>query len=129
MPNVTEITTLPPQGQHRAFTLKQGLLERQHELRNDVHNRRLQDDQAQALLQTQSETLVRTDAALARLDAGGYGLCAECAREIATRRLVALPFAERCQACEEKGEESQGDAHQLADDGGHLLQFPEIAKA
>jgi len=129
MPNVTQITTLPPQGQYRAFTLKQGLLERQHELRNDVHNRRLEEDQAQALLRTQSETLVGIDAALARLDAGGYGLCVACEREIVTRRLLALPFAERCQACEEKAKESQGDAHQLADGGGRLLRFPEMAKA
>jgi DnaK suppressor protein len=129
MPQVTPITTLPPLSLHRTDTLKRGLLERQHELRNDVHNSRIQDDLALALLQMQSETLARVDAALARLDAGGYGLCAECQREIATRRLRALPFAERCQACEEKREESQGDAHRLAHGRGRLLRFPETARA
>jgi len=127
MPKVTPITPLPPLGPHRIDTLKRGLLERQRELRNDVHNRRLQDDLALALLQMQSETLVRVDAALARLDAGGYGLCVECEREIATRRLQTLPFAERCQACEEKREESQCDAQRLAHGRGRLLQFPEMA--
>ena len=36
-----------------------------------------------------------------RLDAGKYGSCLECAREISERRLRALPFAVRCQACED----------------------------
>ena len=129
MPKVTPITTLPPLSLHRTDTLKRGLLGRQRDLRNDVHNRRLRDDQALALLQMQSDTLVRVDAALARFDAGGYGRCVECEREIATRRLLALPFAERCQACDEKREESQGDVHRLAHDRGRLLQFPEMARA
>jgi len=129
MPKLTQIRTLPPQGQHRTHTLKQGLLERQRELRYDVHNRRLQSDSALALLQMQSETLVSIDTALARLDAGGYGRCVECEDEIATRRLVALPFAVRCQVCEEKRDESQGAAHRLAHGRGRLVRFPEMAKA
>jgi DnaK suppressor protein len=150
MPKVTQIKTLPPQSLHRTDALKQGLLERQHELRNDVHNRMrdgrarraqegtddlehsesdIQDDLALALLQMQSETLVRIDGALARLDAGGYGLCVECEREIATRRLRALPFAVRCQTCEEKREESQGAARRLAQGRGSLVRFPEMARA
>jgi DnaK suppressor protein len=150
MPKATQIKTLPPQSLHRTDTLKQGLLERQRELRNDVHNRMrdgrarraqegtddlehseadIQDGLALALLQMQSETLVGIDAALTRLDAGGYGLCVECEREIATRRLLALPFAVRCQVCEEKREESQGDAHRLAHGRGRLLRFPEMARA
>ena len=43
----------------------------------------------------------RIDDALVRLDAGQYGSCLECAREISERRLRALPFAVRCQACED----------------------------
>jgi RNA polymerase-binding transcription factor DksA len=129
MLKVTQIKSLPPPGQHRTDTLKQGLLDRQRALRNDVHNRRLQDDLARALLQMQSESLVGIDAALARLDAGGYGLCVECQREIATRRLLAVPFAVRCEACEEKIDEAQGDAHRLAHGRGRLVRFPEMAKA
>ena len=53
------------------------------------------------LLQMSAETLARIDAALRRLDVGQYGFCAECAKEIAERRLRALPFAVRCQACED----------------------------
>src|ERR1700683_674919 len=121
MPTTTQNNPLPPQSLHRTDALKQGLLERQQELRNIVDHRMrngrarraqegtdhleqseadIQNDLALGRVQMQSETLRRIDAALARLDAGGYGLCVACEREIATRRLRALPFAVRCQACE-----------------------------
>ncbi|MGD9831534.1 MAG: TraR/DksA family transcriptional regulator [Piscinibacter sp.] len=38
--------------------------------------------------------------ALARLDAGRYGLCKDCDEPIDTRRLAAEPFAIRCTACQ-----------------------------
>jgi DnaK suppressor protein len=66
-----------------------------------------------ALLQMRAETLARIDGALARLDAGEYGSCFECGSDISERRLRALPFAVRCQACEEKREQQQGDARRL----------------
>ncbi len=40
------------------------------------------------------------DAALARLDAGGYGTCLRCGRPIAPARLEALPWAAHCIACQ-----------------------------
>jgi DnaK suppressor protein len=58
-----------------------------------------------ALLQMKAETLTRIDEALVRLDAGRYGSCVECEQEISERRLRALPFAVRCQACERHREE------------------------
>jgi DnaK suppressor protein len=150
MAKTTQNNTLPPQSLQRTNALKQGLLERQHELRKIVDNRMrdgrpqrvqegtddlehseadIQDDLAVALLQMQSETLVGIDAALARLDAGGYGLCVACEREIAARRLRALPFAARCQACEEKREESQGEARRLAQGRGSVVRFPKMSRA
>ena len=38
--------------------------------------------------------------ALARLDAGRYGLCKDCDEPIDGRRLAAEPFAIRCTACQ-----------------------------
>ncbi|TXC65355.1 TraR/DksA family transcriptional regulator [Piscinibacter aquaticus] len=38
--------------------------------------------------------------ALARLDAGRYGLCKDCDEPIDERRLAAEPFAIRCTACQ-----------------------------
>jgi DnaK suppressor protein len=72
----------------------------------------VQGDIELALLQMRAETLARIDEALARLDAGQYGLCFDCAGEIAERRLRALPFAVRCQACEERRERDQGRSRQ-----------------
>jgi RNA polymerase-binding transcription factor DksA len=40
------------------------------------------------------------EAAQARLDAGGYGLCGECGLEIALARLRAVPGAARCVKCQ-----------------------------
>ncbi len=39
------------------------------------------------------------DAALARLDAGSYGRCAECGNDIAAARLEALPWTAYCVQC------------------------------
>jgi DnaK suppressor protein len=73
------------------------------------------------LLQAKSETLSRIDQALARLDAGTYGSCLECDREISERRLRALPFAIRCQACEQRREKEQGTARQRTQQRGMSL--------
>lgn len=40
-------------------------------------------------------------AALARLDAGGYGVCQSCGERIPEERLAILPFAPTCIACAE----------------------------
>jgi DnaK suppressor protein len=44
--------------------------------------------------------VARIDAALERLERGGYGTCAACGAAIERRRLAALPWALRCTACE-----------------------------
>lgn len=67
-----------------------------------------QSDLSLALLQSQSAMLARVDQALARLDAGTYGICAGCEERIATARLRALPFAVRCAECETAREREQG---------------------
>ncbi len=53
-----------------------------------------------ALIQMKGETVQRIRDALVLLDAGEYGYCAECGDEISEKRLLALPFAVRCTACE-----------------------------
>jgi RNA polymerase-binding transcription factor len=73
-----------------------------------------QGDIELALIQMRAETLARIDEALARLEAGTYGACLECEREISEPRLVALPFAVRCQSCEERREVEQGRTRRLA---------------
>lgn len=46
--------------------------------------------------------LQQVDDALARLDAGTYGICASCGRPIPAGRLEVRPFAEHCVACAER---------------------------
>jgi len=45
--------------------------------------------------------LRQIDEALARLDAGTYGICARCGEPIPAARLEVRPFAEYCVACAE----------------------------
>jgi DnaK suppressor protein len=42
------------------------------------------------------------DAALARLDAGVFGICLSCGQPIAAARLEALPWAAHCIECQKK---------------------------
>lgn len=51
--------------------------------------------------------LAEIDQALARLDAGHYGLCADCGEAIALARLQSAPQALRCVACENTHERGQ----------------------
>jgi RNA polymerase-binding transcription factor DksA len=51
------------------------------------------------LLQEADAQLAETDAALARVDAGSYGLCENCGRPIPEARLEARPAARLCVPC------------------------------
>jgi DnaK suppressor protein len=59
-----------------------------------------------ALMEMKSATLRKIDEAIHRLEEGRYGVCAECAQDIAEARLKALPFADLCRACQEQAEET-----------------------
>ena len=96
--------------------IRDGRTDRSIEVRDDLEHSDadIQGDIALSLLQMRTEALARIDEALVRLDAGKYGSCFECEEEISERRLRALPFAVRCQACEEKREQEQERARRLA---------------
>jgi RNA polymerase-binding transcription factor len=53
-----------------------------------------------ALRERAEQHLAEVDAALGRLDAGTYGRCLQCGREIAPERLEALPWAAYCIDCQ-----------------------------
>jgi RNA polymerase-binding transcription factor len=57
-----------------------------------------------ALIEMTSETLGQIELAMRRLEAGTYGICANCGTEIAEARLKAVPFATLCRACQEAQE-------------------------
>ncbi len=58
--------------------------------------------------ETQRREIQQIDAALARLEAGEYGLCADCEQEIDPRRLKALPYALLCAECASRRERAPG---------------------
>jgi RNA polymerase-binding transcription factor len=111
--------------------IRDGRAERQNHVGDDLEqsDADVQGDIGLALLQMRAETLHRIDEALHRLDQGKYGSCFECEREIAERRLRALPFAVRCQACEERREQAQGHARHGAQRRGSLSLFPDMVSS
>jgi DnaK suppressor protein len=83
----------------------------------------IQEDIELALIQMKAETLNKIDEALARLEAGRYGVCFECGEEISEQRLRALPFAVRCKDCEEAREVAQQRERVLAQRRGSNSLF------
>ena len=51
------------------------------------------------LSQTESDILNATEEALARIEAGTYGVCEECGKPIAVKRLRAIPYTALCIDC------------------------------
>jgi len=54
--------------------------------------------------ENQRRELQQIDAAIARIDAGEYGICKDCEQEIDPRRLAALPYALLCTECATRNE-------------------------
>ena len=50
------------------------------------------------------QLLVQIDAALGRIDAGTFGKCTSCGKEIAEERLEARPWASLCIECQREAE-------------------------
>ena len=58
-----------------------------------------------ALREHLERMLNQVEAALARLDAGTYGICEDCGEPIDPARLEALPYATLCLECQQRREE------------------------
>ena len=61
-------------------------------------------EQELALAQRARELLDQTERALARIDAGTYGVCESCGKPIGKARLQAYPRATLCVACKQREE-------------------------
>ena len=57
-----------------------------------------------SILEMRNKMRQQIDEALAKLEEGGYGRCADCKVEISEKRLRTVPFARRCVACQSKQE-------------------------
>lgn len=56
------------------------------------------------LEENSEHVLTEIDQALARIEAGTYGTCAHCEKEIAPERLEAIPYATQCIDCKRREE-------------------------
>ena len=62
----------------------------------------IERDQSGGLLTAAKDRLADVDRALARIDAGTYGVCASCATTIPLERLEFRPTLDRCVHCAQK---------------------------
>lgn len=72
----------------------------------DLSNDAQEEEVALGLVGNEGQILGEVDAALARIDAGQFGLCAKCGAAIARERLHALPYARFCFRCEQQEEKT-----------------------
>ena len=54
-----------------------------------------------SLSDTERQLLIQVDEALGRMDAGTFGSCIHCGRQIGEKRLEAVPWARYCIDCQE----------------------------
>ena len=70
----------------------------------DASNKVAQREHNMALTQNTRELLDQTEHALARIDAGTYGVCESCGKPIGKARLQAFPRATLCVECKQRQE-------------------------
>jgi DnaK suppressor protein len=63
-----------------------------------------EEDVALELLGNEGHILGEVEAALARIEAGRFGLCTRCGAPLTRERLAVLPYARYCVRCEKKQE-------------------------
>jgi len=69
------------------------------------HASEMLDREVDESLEENAGLIVREiDAALERIDAGTYGVCAGCGQPIPEERLAAVPYAVRCVPCKREDE-------------------------
>lgn len=61
-------------------------------------------DMNDRLSKREVQMLEKLDAAIAKIDAGNFGLCDDCGEPIGEKRLIALPACELCVDCAEEQE-------------------------
>lgn len=70
--------------------------------RDDLAQDYIAIERGAALLAIEREQLKQINAALARIESGAYGICADCGETIPAERLEILPYATLCVRCQSK---------------------------
>lgn len=76
----------------------------------DVGDRSVSNFSKELLFQqvaTNRDRLRKLDSALRRIQVGSFGVCSTCGKEIAIKRLQAMPWTEYCRDCQEQLESHQ----------------------
>ncbi len=97
----------------------------------DIANLEISQASLQKLGSREQKHLKKIDRALAKFEAGDYGVCEECGEEISYARLEARPIAQLCIDCktvQEQRERQYTDAtDDDSDDGGYVSEDGEEA--
>ncbi len=64
----------------------------------------LEQDFALSVLESEGNILQKIDAAILRIDKGGYGICQVCEKPILKARLNAIPWTALCVECQRQAE-------------------------
>jgi DnaK suppressor protein len=72
----------------------------------DTATHSLEQETDFSLAQINSDEIEKIDTALRLLSEGSYGKCVSCKRDIAVKRLEAMPFATQCISCQQEEERS-----------------------
>lgn len=70
----------------------------------DTGSRALEREQALTMVNTLRDMILQTEAALARLVAGSFGVCESCGEPIGKARVQAFPRAVACVTCKQREE-------------------------
>ena len=99
------LLTLQQQIVQRIFDLEASMLAMDTD-RDIERTDRVQEEATEVALTALDEQgrreMEAIQAALARIDAGTYGICDTCGETISPARLTAMPMAHRCVACQER---------------------------
>ncbi len=68
--------------------------------RSDLASAYTVQDRRLAILSVEQSKLQEVTAALERIKTGTYGTCDKCGKPIAPERLLAIPYAKLCMACQ-----------------------------
>jgi DnaK suppressor protein len=82
-----------------------------------------------ALTQMKAESLSKIDQAIQKLEEGTYGSCEDCGTEIASARLKAVPFADRCIHCQESFEQRGTEDQATTRVPGRVFEAERVAAA
>jgi RNA polymerase-binding protein DksA len=72
----------------------------------DIGSDNFEQEFTLSLMENEGGTLARIEAALERIEEGGYGQCEECGAKIPKARLNAIPFATLCVRCAQQQEQT-----------------------